>query len=427
MKNFILALAVLLGVNAEARAPYDVWHADASSNIPVWSKIDANSITGPVNSCTNIDGGLGGQIPYQSAAGVTALLANGTAGQLLQSNGTTLAPSWVNASGGTVTSVDLSMPAEFSVSGNPVTTSGTLTVTKASQLQNIFFASPDGSSGAPTFRSIVAADVPTLNQNTTGNATTATTATHLSGGLGGSIPYQTAANTTAMLANGTVGQVLTSNGTTLAPSWTTVGGLGTVTSVDMTVPAFLSVAGNPITTSGTLAVTLSGTALPVANGGTSLTTLTANNVILGNGTSAPTFVAPGSSGNVLTSNGTTWTSAAPSAASSLVRMTLSGATVPFVAIDGAHRETAARSITTAQVVMLNSGSSGSTVVRFNQYDSSGTLVDSETATLSANAGLPAGTAATITNSGLTTSIGDIITVDVDSVAGGTPSELTVEF
>ena len=52
---------------------------------------------------------------------------------------------------------------------------------------------------------------------------------------------------------------------------------------------------------------------PVANGGTSLTTLTANNVILGNGTSAPTFVAPSTNGNVLTSNGTTWQSTAPAA------------------------------------------------------------------------------------------------------------------
>jgi hypothetical protein len=53
--------------------------------------------------------------------------------------------------------------------------------------------------------------------------------------------------------------------------------------------------------------------IPVADGGTGATTLTANNVILGNGTSAPNFVAPGSSGNVLTSNGTTWTSAAAAA------------------------------------------------------------------------------------------------------------------
>jgi hypothetical protein len=56
-----------------------------------------------------------------------------------------------------------------------------------------------------------------------------------------------------------------------------------------------------------------GTALPVASGGTNLATLTANNVILGNGTSSPLFVAPGTAGNVLTSNGTTWTSATPAA------------------------------------------------------------------------------------------------------------------
>jgi hypothetical protein len=51
----------------------------------------------------------------------------------------------------------------------------------------------------------------------------------------------------------------------------------------------------------------------VADGGTGTNTLTANNVILGNGTSAVAFVAPGSNGNLLTSNGTTWTSAAPPA------------------------------------------------------------------------------------------------------------------
>jgi len=50
------------------------------------------------------------------------------------------------------------------------------------------------------------------------------------------------------------------------------------------------------------------TDVTVAQGGTGLSTLTANNVILGNGTSTPLFVAPGSSGNVLTSDGTTWQS-----------------------------------------------------------------------------------------------------------------------
>ena len=42
----------------------------------------------------NLIGGLGGQVVYQSAVNTTAFLANGTAGQVLQSNGTTLAPSW---------------------------------------------------------------------------------------------------------------------------------------------------------------------------------------------------------------------------------------------------------------------------------------------------------------------------------------------
>ena len=88
------------------------------------------------------------------------------------------------------------------------------------------------------------------------------------------------------------------------------GGGGTVTSVAATVPSFLSVTGSPITTAGTLALDYSGTALPVANGGTGATSLTANNVILGNGTSAVQVVAPGTTGNVLTSNGTTWLSSA---------------------------------------------------------------------------------------------------------------------
>lgn len=51
-----------------------------------------------------------------------------------------------------------------------------------------------------------------------------------------------------------------------------------------------------------------GAALPVASGGIGTTSLTANNVLLGNGTSAIQVVAPGASGNVLTSNGTTWAS-----------------------------------------------------------------------------------------------------------------------
>ena len=57
------------------------------------------------------------------------------------------------------------------------------------------------------------------------------------------------------------------------------------------------------------------TAITPSQGGTGLVTIPANNVILDNGTSNVTVVAPGTSGNVLTSNGTTWSSSTISAAS----------------------------------------------------------------------------------------------------------------
>lgn len=126
---------------------------------------------------------------------------------------------------------------------------------------------------------------------------------------------------------------------------------GTVTSVTAQGSADISVTGGPITTSGTLYFALSDTTvaagtygsatqvgqfnvdakgrltsasnvaiaisasaisgvLPVANGGTGLASVTANQVLLGNGTSFFQTVAPGTNGNVLQSNGTSWISAA---------------------------------------------------------------------------------------------------------------------
>jgi len=61
-------------------------------------------------------------------------------------------------------------------------------------------------------------------------------------------------------------------------------GTGTVTSVAATVPAFLSITGSPVTTTGTLAISLSGTALPVANGGTGQTSYTDGQLLIGNTT-----------------------------------------------------------------------------------------------------------------------------------------------
>jgi hypothetical protein len=122
------------------------------------------------------------------------------------------------------------------------------------------------------------------------------TATNLAGGAAGSIPYQTAAGATSLLAKGTDGQILTlASG---LPSWAAAPVTG-VTSASSP----LSISSNAISL-GTV---------PVSSGGTGATTLASNNVLLGNGTSALQVVAPGNSGNVLTSNGTTWSSTAPAA------------------------------------------------------------------------------------------------------------------
>jgi len=113
---------------------------------------------------------------------------------------------------------------------------------------------------------------------------------------------QPAENTVVSSNNpGTTGTVLTSNGTGVAPSWAAVVNSFSAGSTGLTP-----------STASTGAVTLAGT-LAVANGGTGAATLAANNVLLGNGTSALQVVAPGTSGNLLTSNGTTWSSTAPPA------------------------------------------------------------------------------------------------------------------
>ncbi len=84
-----------------------------------------------------------------------------TLGTGLSMTGTTLN----NSSGGTVTSVALTVPAEFSVSGSPITTSGTLAITKANENANLVWAGPQsGAAAAPTFRSLIEADVPHLSQ-----------------------------------------------------------------------------------------------------------------------------------------------------------------------------------------------------------------------------------------------------------------------
>jgi microcystin-dependent protein len=103
-----------------------------------------------------------------------ARLSAGSDGQFLKLSGGV--PTWttVVVGSGTVTSVGLSLPSIFSVTGSPVSTSGTLTATLASQSANRVFAGPStGAAAAPTFRALVAADLPSsgVSADTYGSAT----------------------------------------------------------------------------------------------------------------------------------------------------------------------------------------------------------------------------------------------------------------
>ena len=80
---------------------------------------------------------------------------------------------------GTVTSVGLSLPSIFTVTGSPVTTSGTLTATLATETANYVFAGPtSGAASAPSFRALVSTDIPALSYQSVAAPTTVTTATY---------------------------------------------------------------------------------------------------------------------------------------------------------------------------------------------------------------------------------------------------------
>lgn len=152
-----------------------------------------------------------------------------------------------------VTSVALALPASlFSISGSPVTTTGTLTGSLVSQAANTVFAAPDGISGAPSFRTMVAGDLPAL---AAGQLFIGTGSTTVAG-------YITAGSPAIIVTNG-VGTITVDANVTIS----------------MTVPAgLLSVSPSSVTNTGTFVV--------------SLQTQTANTVFAGpaaGGPANPTF------------------------------------------------------------------------------------------------------------------------------------------
>lgn len=137
---------------------------------------------GAGGSATTIEciGGAGGFLSLSGTqtvtgdktfSGVITLSGTGTSSavgvtQLTTDNSTRLATTaFVKSLGygtGSVTSVGLSLPSFITVTNSPVTGSGTLTGTLASQTANTVFIAPDGVAGAPTFRALLAADIPSL-------------------------------------------------------------------------------------------------------------------------------------------------------------------------------------------------------------------------------------------------------------------------
>jgi hypothetical protein len=100
-------------------------------------------------------------------SGTVALGSSASASTPATSDNTTTVATtaYVKAQGygpGSVTSVGLSLPSFITVSNSPVTGSGTLTGALADQTANTVFIAPNGSTGTPTFRLLVAADIPTL-------------------------------------------------------------------------------------------------------------------------------------------------------------------------------------------------------------------------------------------------------------------------
>lgn len=216
---------------------------------------------------------LAGAIAYGDGVSY-AFTAVGSATQVLTSAGSGT-PTWSSPATGSVTSVGLSAPAIFTVTGSPVTSSGTLALTYSGTALPVL----NGGTGSTTNAGAAFA-LKGANADIT-SITGLTTA--LSAGQGGTaqstwttgdLLYASAANTLSKLGVGTTGQVL--KVTAGLPAWDTdTVGTGTVTSVS--VVSANGLAGTVATATTTPAITLTTTVTGVLKGnGTAISAAVAN-------------------------------------------------------------------------------------------------------------------------------------------------------
>lgn len=236
------------------------------------------------NTLTKTTLTAGSNITITNGAGsITIASTGGGGGTVTSVTGT--AP--VASSGGTTP--DISLNAAYGDTLNPY----------ASKTANFVLAAPNGSAGVPSFRAIVAADIPTLNQNTSGTA--AGLSTTLAVASGGTGLTSTPANGALDIGNGTgftrttltAGSGVTiTNGSgsiTIAAS----GGGGGVSSFETSLSGL-----TPATTT-TGAVTLAGT-LGATSGGTGLSTYATGDIIYASAANTLNRLTAGSNTQVLT-------------------------------------------------------------------------------------------------------------------------------
>lgn len=126
-----------------------------------------------VGQADNLNGGAANRVAYQTATGVTGFISAPTSSDtFLKWDGSQLV--WgALPGGGTVTSVGLALPADFTVTNSPVTSSGTLTGAWANRNANLVLAGPaSGSAATPGFRALVNDDLPNsgVSANTYGSS-----------------------------------------------------------------------------------------------------------------------------------------------------------------------------------------------------------------------------------------------------------------
>jgi hypothetical protein len=241
----------LAAPNGVAGAP--TFRAVVAADIPT---LNQNTTGSAATLTTGRTIAITGDLAYTSPSfdGSTNVTATGTLATVNSNVGSfTNANVTVNAKG-LVTAVSSNTAPVTSVTGtSPVVSSGGATPAislasgygdtqnpYASKTANFILAAPNGTAGAPTFRAVVAADIPTLNQNTTGTAAgLSATLVATSGGTGqstyavGDLLVGGATNTLNKLADIATGNALISGGVGVAPSY---GKIGLTTHVSGNLP-----------------------------------------------------------------------------------------------------------------------------------------------------------------------------------------------